>query len=65
MTFTEAQSSALDIAVKNDVGLFSKSRTVMGNVVVRLADLGDISKPTTAWYVYDGYNFMNINFCDL
>jgi len=56
MTFDEAQSSALDIAVKNDVGLFSKSRTDMGRVVVRLSDLGDISNPTTAWY--DVCNFI-------
>jgi len=50
MTFTEAQSGALDIAVKNDVRLFSKSRTEMGRVVLRLSDLADISKPTMAWY---------------
>jgi len=60
MTFDEVQSSALDIAVKNDIGFFSKSRTEMGRVVVKLSDFEDISKPTTAWY--DGFNFI-INFC--
>jgi len=63
VTFSKAQSSALDIVVKNDVGLFSKSRTQMGRVVVRLSDLGDISKPTTAWY--DCRNFINIGACHL
>jgi len=53
MTLAEAQSSALDIAVKNDVGLFSSSRTEMGQVVVTLSDLGDITQPTTAWYDWD------------
>ena len=53
MTFEEAQSAALDIAVKNDVGLFSSSRTKMGRVVVNLADLKDIHNPATSWY--DGF----------
>jgi len=52
LTFAEAQTSALDIAVKNDVGLFSSGRTEMGQVVVKLSDLVDITKPTRAWY-YD------------
>jgi len=62
MTFDEAQSAALDIIVKNDIGLFSKSRTKMGQVVVKLSDLGDIRAPTTAWY--DGFNCI-LNFCHL
>jgi len=49
MTLAEAQSSALDIAVKNDVGLFSSSRTEMGRVVVNLSDVGEISQ--REWYV--------------
>lgn len=53
MTFDEVQSAALDIAVKNDVGLFSSSRTKMGRVVVNLVDLRDIHNPMTAWY--DGF----------
>ena len=61
MTLADAQSSALDIAVKNDVGLFSASRTNMGRVVVKLTDLGDVSRPTTAWC--DGFNSIVI-FCD-
>jgi len=54
LTFAEAQSSALDIAVKNDVGFFSsgRTRTEMGRVVVKLSDLVDITKPTREWY-YD------------
>ena len=52
MTLAEAESSALDIAVKNDVSLFSSSRTEMGRVVVRLSDLADVTKPTSAWYVH-------------
>jgi len=44
------QSAALDIAVKNDVGLFSSSRTEMGRLVVRLSELEDITTPTKAWY---------------
>jgi len=50
MPINEASSRSLDIAVKNDVTLFSKSRTDMGNVVVDLSRMGDLLKATSEWY---------------
>lgn len=50
MAQMEAPFRTLDIAVKNDVGLFSKSRTDMGRLMLELAQLGDLTKATTEWY---------------
>jgi len=46
----DLSSQALDIAVKNDIGLFSKSRTAMGHIVVPLTILGDPAQARTEWY---------------
>lgn len=40
---------SLDLAVKNDVGLFSKSRTDMGSVIIDLSKVGDLSQAVTQW----------------
>ncbi|ESN94048.1 hypothetical protein HELRODRAFT_193817 [Helobdella robusta] len=40
----------LEVAVKNDVGVFSKSRTDMGVVAVELAKLGNLSSALTQWF---------------
>jgi len=50
MTLADASSRALDISVKNDVTLFSKSRADMGSVIVDLSRIGDLLQATTAWF---------------
>jgi hypothetical protein len=50
MSIADAGIRALDVAVKNDVTLFSKSRTAMGHVVIGLSSFRDLSSLTTAWY---------------
>ena len=50
LTLADLSSHSLDIAVKNDIGLFSKSRTAMGHIVVPLSILSDPAQARTEWY---------------
>ncbi|KAI0240878.1 Extended synaptotagmin-2 [Lamellibrachia satsuma] len=50
VSVTEASMRTLEIGVKNAVGVFSKSRTHIGQVHIDLSEI-DLSKATTDWYV--------------
>jgi hypothetical protein len=50
MSADDAARRKLDIAIKNDVTLFSKSRTDMGSVIVDLSKIADLTQATNAWY---------------
>ena len=50
MTLSEAQSKIIEITIKNDVGVFSKSPQFIGVVRIDLSQC-DLTKAFTNWYV--------------
>lgn len=63
MTLAEASSKTLELTVKNEVGLFSKSRKLMGTTLIDLSQY-DLTKATTEWLVWLFQNFYYL-FCGL
>ena len=48
MTMQQASTQTVEITVKNDTGVFSREKTVIGQVLIDLSEI-DLSKPTTEW----------------
>ncbi|XP_070536407.1 extended synaptotagmin-2-like isoform X3 [Ptychodera flava] len=49
----EAQQRVIDMAVKNSVGMFSQSKSFIGQAYIHLSEL-DLTKATTVWFPLQG-----------
>ena len=48
MSMVQASNQTVEVTVKNDTGVFSKEKTVIGKVLIDLSEI-DLSKPITEW----------------